>query len=470
MAAGVPTIWMGVLSWTAATPAASAASSAAAPAVPKALSEAYREATGLPILQAWGMTETSPVGSATSSRRSTTSTRRPRRPPHERRPARRRGRGAHQPRRRDRRRRPAVGRRAPQASCRSGPVDRRRLLRRPPVGRLVHRRRVAQDRRRRHHRPPRVHPPGRPGQGRHQVGRRVDQLGRAENELMAHPQVAEAAVGVPDDRWGERPIACVVPPGRPRPVTARPPTCSPTSSPGAPVVAPRRRRVPRLPSPRRRSASSRRRTCGSSSPERAPARGGTRVTTVRRRRGRRPTPGRAVRPRRPAGPRRQPLRRPHPPPGRRGRPAARPGGVRAGRPGRRRWPQTRRLVDVALGRSELEPARSDKRFTDRAWVDNPVYRRVLQAYLVQRRAVPAGRRRRPRRQEPRAGALQCRWSPRRRPPPTRCSAIPGAGQGVAGAGPEPRRRAAAPATTSDTTAACRRWSTPGRSRSAGTSP
>lgn len=32
-----------------------------------------------------------------------------------------------------------------------------------------------------------------------------------ENALMAHPEVVEAAVvAVPDDRWGERPLATVV--------------------------------------------------------------------------------------------------------------------------------------------------------------------------------------------------------------------------------------------------------------------
>jgi fatty-acyl-CoA synthase len=32
-----------------------------------------------------------------------------------------------------------------------------------------------------------------------------------ENELMGHPEIREAAViGVVDDRWGERPLACVV--------------------------------------------------------------------------------------------------------------------------------------------------------------------------------------------------------------------------------------------------------------------
>ncbi|MCZ4492502.1 MAG: long-chain fatty acid--CoA ligase [Conexibacter sp.] len=62
-AAGVPTIWMSVLEaldgrdLSAATRIVGGGS-----AVPKALSEAYRAKLGRPILHAWGMTETSPVG------------------------------------------------------------------------------------------------------------------------------------------------------------------------------------------------------------------------------------------------------------------------------------------------------------------------------------------------------------------------------------------------------------------------
>jgi fatty-acyl-CoA synthase len=64
LAAGVPTIWMGVIDElegrdTSALQRIVCGGSA----VPKALSEAYRERTGRPILQAWGMTETSPIGS-----------------------------------------------------------------------------------------------------------------------------------------------------------------------------------------------------------------------------------------------------------------------------------------------------------------------------------------------------------------------------------------------------------------------
>src|SRR5207237_10288235 len=64
LAAGVPTIWMGVLpllegrdvSRLRVLPCGGSA-------VPKSLSEGFRAAVGLPILQAWGMTETSPVAS-----------------------------------------------------------------------------------------------------------------------------------------------------------------------------------------------------------------------------------------------------------------------------------------------------------------------------------------------------------------------------------------------------------------------
>jgi fatty-acyl-CoA synthase len=64
LAAGVPTIWMGVLDELDGRDLSSLKRIlCGGSAVPKALSEAYREKTGMPILHAWGMTETSPLGS-----------------------------------------------------------------------------------------------------------------------------------------------------------------------------------------------------------------------------------------------------------------------------------------------------------------------------------------------------------------------------------------------------------------------
>jgi fatty-acyl-CoA synthase len=64
LAAGVPTIWMGALpllegrDFSALTRVVAGGS-----AVPKSLSEGFRQAIGHPIMQAWGMTETSPIAS-----------------------------------------------------------------------------------------------------------------------------------------------------------------------------------------------------------------------------------------------------------------------------------------------------------------------------------------------------------------------------------------------------------------------
>jgi acyl-CoA synthetase (AMP-forming)/AMP-acid ligase II len=63
MTAGVPTIWMGLLPELDGRDLSSLrAVLCGGSAVPKALSEAYREKVGMPILHAWGMTETSPLG------------------------------------------------------------------------------------------------------------------------------------------------------------------------------------------------------------------------------------------------------------------------------------------------------------------------------------------------------------------------------------------------------------------------
>jgi fatty-acyl-CoA synthase len=67
VAAGVPTIWMAVLpELKGKDTSALRAIPCGGSAVPKALSEAYKAQTGLPILQAWGMTETSPIASICS--------------------------------------------------------------------------------------------------------------------------------------------------------------------------------------------------------------------------------------------------------------------------------------------------------------------------------------------------------------------------------------------------------------------
>jgi fatty-acyl-CoA synthase len=63
LAAGVPTIWMGVRPLLAGQEHRLRVIVCGGSAVPKALSEAYRVDVGLPILQAWGMTETSPLAS-----------------------------------------------------------------------------------------------------------------------------------------------------------------------------------------------------------------------------------------------------------------------------------------------------------------------------------------------------------------------------------------------------------------------
>jgi fatty-acyl-CoA synthase len=62
LVAGVPTVWMGVKPLLERRDVSSLRLIlSGGSAVPRALSEAYRESFGVPILQAWGMTETSPM-------------------------------------------------------------------------------------------------------------------------------------------------------------------------------------------------------------------------------------------------------------------------------------------------------------------------------------------------------------------------------------------------------------------------
>src|SRR4051794_17231118 len=47
------------------------------------------------------------------------------------------------------------------------------------------------------------------------------------------------------------------------------------------------------------------------------------------------------------------------------------------------------LARIAAGRSEVAPAKGDRRFKDPAWEGNPAFRRLAQAYLAAGRAVDA---------------------------------------------------------------------------------
>src|ERR1700679_371176 len=40
------------------------------------------------------------------------------------------------------------------------------------------------------------------------------------------------------------------------------------------------------------------------------------------------------------------------------------------------------LARIAVGRSQVQPSRRDRRFTDPAWAGNPLLRRTMQAYLA----------------------------------------------------------------------------------------
>ena len=178
--AGVPTVWMAVLQALDAEPdrwdlRALATVNLGGAAVPASLIEGF-ERHGLTIIQGWGMTETSPLGTLSKlpaeleSLPAERAARIPRSPgspdPADRDPRAGRRRGA------DPLGRPGDGRaRDPR------PVGRGRLPRRHGR-RQVHRRRLVPHRRRRPHQRARMHAHLRSGQGSRQVRWRMDLLGR----------------------------------------------------------------------------------------------------------------------------------------------------------------------------------------------------------------------------------------------------------------------------------------------------
>jgi fatty-acyl-CoA synthase len=212
LAAGVPTIWMGVLEEIDGRDLSPLSRIlCGGSAVPKALSEAYREKTGLPILHAWGMTETSPLGSVCRVKSTL----------------------AHLSEEEKADVRATQGIASPLVECRITDPDTDEAL--PWDGESRGELQCAG---------PWIAAGYYGGDGSEQftddgwlrtgdvavitpegyiklVDRTKDLVKSGgewissvelENEIMAHPKVKEAAViGIRDDKWGERPLACVVP-------------------------------------------------------------------------------------------------------------------------------------------------------------------------------------------------------------------------------------------------------------------
>jgi fatty-acyl-CoA synthase len=211
LAAGVPTIWIGVLEELDGRDlSALDRIVCGGSAVPKALSEAYREKLGMPILQAWGMTETSPLGSVCRVR----STLRDR--SEEELADLRATQGVVNPLVDCRIVEPDTGEELPWDGEARGELQ----VAGPWVAAGYHRDEES----------PQFTEDGwlRTGdvatispEGYIRLVDRTKDLVKSggewissvelENEIMAHPRVVEAAViGIPDAKWGERPLACVV--------------------------------------------------------------------------------------------------------------------------------------------------------------------------------------------------------------------------------------------------------------------
>ncbi len=179
-AGAVPTIWTELLHYGEANPVDLSSLQkvlCGGSAVPRSLIEGFEAQFGVRIVQGWGMTETSPLAAMSwppkgvelgtaqeMDWRGEVGTRH------------RRRRAAH---RRRRRHRAPVGRRSGWRGSGARAVGHRRVLPRPRPAEI--RRRLAPHRRHRERHAERLHPDHRPREGRHQVRRGMDLVGRARS-------------------------------------------------------------------------------------------------------------------------------------------------------------------------------------------------------------------------------------------------------------------------------------------------